>query len=52
MWQVIALNLSLKQHLSVLYLIRHRQASKEGGDQQIDQRGRREKAATSVVAMR
>ena len=24
----------------------------EGGDQEIDQRGRREKAATSVVAMR
>ena len=52
MWQVITLKLISKQNWSGLYLIRDRQELKEGGDQEIDQRGRREKAATSVVAMR
>ena len=52
MWQVITLKLILKQNWSDLYLIRDRQELKEGGDQEIDQRGRQEKAATSVVAMR
>ena len=52
MWQVITLKLILKQNWSDLYLIHDRQELKEGGDQEIDQRGRREKAATSVVAMR
>ena len=52
MWQVITLKLILKQNWSDLYLICDRQELKKGGDQEIDQRGRREKAATSVVAMR
>ena len=52
MWQVITLKLILKQNWSDLFLIRDRQELKDGGDQEIDQRGRREKAATSVVAMR